>query len=460
MIHKSDFSFHNNGVCRYLLFCALLALLAPVYAADPPTKPNIVVVMADDLDVGLTQRLLGFGVLPNLQSAIVDNGFEFSNAFVTNSVCCPSRATFLSGLYTHNHGVLTNYPPTGGAPAFDDSSTLATWLHDGGYYTAYIGKYLNGYGQFDMNDDGQYTQEDITYVPPGWDEWRGLVDPSTYRMYDYSVNNNGVIESYGTDVSDYQTDVLSAYVQEFLSLSEQQDDKPFFLAVMPLAPHVEIFGGNPPQDYHDIWAWDIRPAPRHDGTLPIPVPRPPSYNEPNISDKPWWLRKHEQLNAADEQNLATQYRHRAESLLAVDELLGELLVILAANAELDHTVVLFTSDNGFMNGEHRLSGKSNAYEEAIRIPLYVHLPGMQQAVTVEQDVINNDLAPTIADIAGVVPGHEVDGRSITALFDTPAPADWRRQFLIEHYAYHRSSPLYIPSYAAIRTHHTGRRPDH
>lgn len=435
-----------------LIVCVLLAamLSTAARAASWPAQPNIIVIMVDDLDVGLTQRVLDLGAMPNLKANIIDPGFTFSNAFVSNSVCCPSRATFLTGQYTHNHGVLTNYPPAGGVPAFDDSSTIATWLNDSGYYTGYIGKYLNGYGQFDLTGDDQVTIEDQTYIPPGWDEWRGLIDPGTYRMYDYSVNNNAVIENFGSTESDYQTDVLSVYVQDFLSASEQSDETPFFLTVMPLAPHVEIFRGGLPSDYHDIWKWNIRPAPRHVGTLPILLPKPPSYNEVDMHDKPLWLQRHEQLNSTDEQFLISQHRHRAEALRAVDDLVDALFNFLVANAELDHTIVIFTSDNGFMHGEHRLSDKSNAFEEAIRVPLYIRLPGAVQNVSIDQLVLNNDLAPTIAELAGAAVGHIVDGRSITGLLEVPAPDAWRRQFLIEHYA-GGFTPLYIPNYSAIRS---------
>jgi len=134
--------------------------------------------------------------------------------------------------------------------------------------------------------------EDKTYIPPGWDDWRGLIDPSTYSVYDYSVNNNGVIEAYGSTPADYQTDVLSSYVQNFLSISEQSDEVPFFLVVTPLAPHLEIPEGVSAENYHDIWKWDIRPAPRHIGTLPLWTPQTPSFNEPDIGDKPLWLQQH------------------------------------------------------------------------------------------------------------------------------------------------------------------------
>jgi arylsulfatase A-like enzyme len=440
-----------STIRRFVPFWVVMALLLPAMAqgVNLPQQPNIVVVMVDDLDVGLTDRLLGMGAVPNIKSKMVDNGYKFNNAFVTNSFCCPSRATFLTGQYSHNHGVLRNYPPNGGAPALDDSSTIATWLNAGGYHTGHIGKYLNGYGQFDMNGDGEFTIDDQTYIPPGWDEWRGLIDPSTYRVYDFSVNNNGVIQTFGSSESDYQTDVLSDYVQEFLLNTEQSDDTPFFLVVTPLAPHLEIPEGSPAQDYHDIWQWDIRPAPRHAGTLALQVPQPPSFNESNVSDKPLWLQQQAPMTYLDKLFLARHYRHRAESMRSVDDLLGSLFETLETYGELDHTVVLFTSDNGFLHGEHRLSEKGFAFEEAIRVPLFIRLPGEVGGVSIDQDVLNNDLAPTIAELAGVSVGHAVDGRSIIGLFDQ-APISWRKRFLVEHYA-SRPGPLNIPTYTAIRT---------
>jgi len=444
------------NISSAVLYLAVLMALVPVASQgiNLPQQPNIIVVMVDDLDVGLTNRLLDLGAIPNIKTNLVDRGYVFNNAFVTNSFCCPSRATFLTGQYSHNHGVLKNYPPKGGAPALNDSSTIATWLNAGGYYTGHIGKYLNGYGALDLTGDGEYTIEDQTYIPPGWDEWQGLVDPSTYVVYDYSVNNNGVIETYGSSEADYQTDVLSSYVQDFLLKTEQSDETPFFLVVTPLAPHLEVPEGHDTKDYHDLWKWDIRPAPRHEGSLPIWVPQPPSFNESNVSDKPLWLQEHEPLNFLDMLYLTRHYRHRAESMRAVDDLLGSLFDTLAANGELDHTVVIFTSDNGFLHGEHRLSEKGFAYEESIRVPLYIWLPGEVGGVSIDQDVLNNDLAPTIAELAGVPVGHAVDGRSIIGLFDL-VPVNWRNQFLIEHWG-GKSSPLNIPTYQAIRLHPYGQ----
>ena len=412
---------------------------------------NIVLILADDLDVGLLDRALELDLVPNFRRLFHEKAVRFSNAFVTNSLCCPSRATLLSGQYPHNHGALTNLPPEGGVGSFDDSSTLATWIRDAGYRTGYVGKYLNGYGLVDVDGDGRLGQGDTRYVPPGWDDWQALLDISTYRVYNYFINDNGERVHYGTREEDYQTDVLARRAVEFISDSDAiEDDAPFFLSVTPLAPHLELLLTTSHADFDDLWEWNIRPAPRHEGSVDVLPPNPPSFNEADLGDKPPWLQRYPPLDARDYFLLVRQYRNRLESLRAVDDLLLEIVDELDRDDELDRTVLIFTSDNGFLHGEHRLSQKRYPYEESIRVPLYLYAPGMAAARTIDALVLNNDLAPTIADLARAEIPPSVDGTSFLELLETKTPLPWRKRFLIEHFGL-TDSLFEVPTYGAIRT---------
>lgn len=454
-------AFNLNAWRRLTLLTVLMVVLSTLSAAAThgsfTSRPNIIVIMADDLDVGSVQRMIDLGLMPNLRQHLIDEGIVFTNSFVTNSLCCPSRATFLTGQYSHNTGVLTNHAPTGGVTRFDDTRTLATWLQAAGYRTAHVGKYLNGYGTADHNRDGTFDVQDLAYIPPGWTDWQALLDTalSTYRVYNYWVNDNGALVHHGDAPEDYQTDVLAWRAARFIETSEQVDDVPFFLAVMPLAPHVEVIPGITKFDaYPEIWKWDIRPAPRHAGTVTELVPMPPSFNEADMSDKPLWLqpgqpRYRPALTWTDYVYLNRQYQHRLESLRAVDDLIGTVVESLRANVELEHTVIIFTSDNGFLYGEHRMAEKLVGYEESIRVPLYVRAPGVSGGRTLEQLVLNNDLALTIAELAGATPDLTVDGTSFLPQLNGANAG--RKRFLVEHWDGATGSVMDMPTYAAVRS---------
>jgi len=429
-----------------------LSALAAVAAAPVPeasagelaARPNIVVIMADDLDVHSLEISLGLGLMPALKRHLVDAGVHFTESFVTNSLCCPSRATFLTGQYSHNTGVLSNGGPHGGIVQLQDTSTLAIWLQAAGYRTGHVGKYLNGYGiDYVIGHDSRIPQYDPHYIPPGWSDWQALVDTTTYQVYGYTLNDNGSL----VQPQAYQTDELAARAVDFISESNGVDEQPFLLVVTPLAPHVEIHEKTGLNQWRDLWRWTITPAPRHAGsvTLPLLPALKPSFNEADVSDKPLWR---PELDGEDKLYLLRQYRNRLESLRAVDDLVGRVFEALAAAAELDRTVVFFTSDNGFLYGEHRLGEKLVAYEESLRVPLYVRLPG-RPGLASDALVVNTDLAPTIAELAGVAPGLPVDGRSLAPLLAGRVPSDWRARFLVEHWW--GDSVFEVPSFAAVRS---------
>jgi arylsulfatase A-like enzyme len=415
--------------------------------AIEPTKPNIVVIMTDDLTVGQLNLAVRQGWMPNLKRYVIDRGTTFTKSFVSDSLCCPSRATFLTGQYPHNHGVLDNELPIGGVTKLNDNFTIATCLQKAGYRTGHVGKYLNRYGADQVKDN---PTDDPTYVPPGWNHWQATVDPTTYKMYDYIINDNGNLIQYGSQPSDYQTDVLAMRSVGFIEESEIVNDAhPFFLVITPLAPHFEAGQGRYQMNYG--FQSTVRPAPRHQGSASnILLPRAFSFNEQDVSDKPSWLKNSfPGLSAENIENLQKIYRDRLDSLRAVDDLVGSVVSALETNQELDNTAIFFTSDNGYTLGEHRLWQKMYPYEEAIRVPLLIRVPDNLARRISDRFVLNNDLAPTIVELAGAVPEIEMDGRSLIPLLRKPNLPNWRKRFLIEHWN-GRQFPV-LPTYTAVRT---------
>jgi arylsulfatase A-like enzyme len=379
-----------------------------------------VVIESDD------QTVESMRVMDSVNSLIADQGATFENSFVNYSLCCPSRATFLTGQYMHNHGVLGNAPPSGGFDRFQalhGNNNLAIWLRRAGYYTAMIGKYLNRY------------PGDVE--PDGWSEWYAAA-PNDQAVYNYTLNENGTLVHYGIDPADFKQDVLTGKAVDFVNRAAPRG-RPFFLWLTYTAPH---FGGpnpnpNPPFDCNDT----AKPAPRHATAFNSePLPRPPNFNEADVSDKPGPIRSLPLLSTSQIADIQRKYRCELESLLSVDEGVEQLAGALSANGELDDTLIVYTSDNGFFHGEHRIpTGKMRIYEESIRVPLLMRGPGIPQGVNVSDLAINADLAPTIVDAANADPGLVMDGRSLIPVADQPG-IERQRELLIEE-----------PSFKAIRT---------
>ncbi len=383
----------------------------PVKAAGPDA-PNVVVVMTDDQD------LASMDVMPTVKRELADRGVEFTNSFVALSECCPSRATFLTGQHAHNHKVETSKPPKGGYPRLDSTNTLAVWLDDAGYRTGQVGRYLNYYGN-------PKTGTDPKDIPPGWDDWHVPVEHTEFQMYDYRLNENGELVQYGDAPADYQTDVYAERAVEFIETSASRGD-PFFLWVTPLAPHSEGV-----LDEVEAPRRNPRPAPRDDGTFDDrQVPRPPSFAEVDESDKPDVVREAANLPGAQgpDPTLEGQYRGRLESLLAVDRMVGDIVAALKQSGELENTYVIFTSDNGYLLGEHRQVGKHLLFEESIRVPLVVRGPGIEAGDKGSEPVQNIDLAPTIVDLAGINAQRLMDGVPILGDHDL----DPRRDLFVEY----------------------------
>jgi N-acetylglucosamine-6-sulfatase len=394
------------------------------------SAPNVLVVETDD------QTVESMKVMRNVNSLIGDQGVTFANSFVNYSLCCPSRATFLTGQYAHNHGVLFNGPPDGGFERFEAlhaNDNLAVWLQDAGYYTGLVGKYLNLYA----NDPPR---------PPGWSEFHAAL-PDDQRVYDYRLSNNGAVTHYGEAPGDFKQDVLTDKAVGFVDRRAPQA-RPFFLWLTYTAPHIAgpEPNPNPPSDC----ASAPKPAPRDAHAFDSqPLPMQPDFNEADVSDKPAAIRNLPRLDAAKIADIRRKYRCQLESLLSVDEGVKEVIDALRAKGELGDTLIVYTSDNGYFNGEHRIPGtKNRVYEESIRVPLEMRGPGLPKGATVTPLVINADLAPTITQVASAArPGLVMDGRSLIPVANDPA-IDANRRLLIEEPP--RSQPS-RPSFAALRT---------
>ncbi len=379
-----------------------LVMPTVVPATAAAVAPNVVMIMVDDMNVS------ALSVMPNVRSLLGAAGTTFDNSTVSYSLCCPSRSTFLTGQYAHNHGVLGNMPPDGGFGKLRGAETLPVWLGRAGYQTAHIGKYLNGYGVANP-----------TLVPPGWGEWYGSVDPSTYSMWGYTLNENGVLHTFGSpaveDPALYQTDVYAAKAVNYIN-RKAPGAQPFFLSFAPLAPHGERAVAGV-----DLSQRNPRPAPRHRGTFDsATVPKPASYDEADVTDKPATIRALPRITAGTEAQILVRLKGRLESLLAVDEAVAQIVSTLQANGELANTVILFTSDNGWMQGEHRItSGKIVPYEESIRVPLMIRGPGLPAGKHVTTIAANVDLAPTILEVTGATAALTLDGRSLVPIANDP-----------------------------------------
>jgi N-acetylglucosamine-6-sulfatase len=393
-------------------------------SAEPgqQTKPNVLVLLTDD------QTIESMRVMAGVRAELGASGTTFVRSFVSNPLCCPSRATLYTGQYTHNHGVIGNRPPEGGYGRLDKSEWLPVWLQRAGYHTVHIGKFMNRYG----------LDSPPTEVPPGWDEWYTSVDPSTYSFTQYQLNENGTVrwgEKYSTD--EYSDRAVNA-VERLAPGTE-----PFFLSVAYLAPHF----GSPRESDDPAGLGTPMPAPRHrDAFAAEPLLVTPAFDEADVSDKPSFVRRLPRLSAERMAGLREMYQQELESLLAVDEGIVRVVSALRAAGELENTLIVFTSDNGFFHGEHRVPfGKVMVYEPSIRVPLIMRGPGVPAGERRRQLVTNADLAPTILEAAGAAPAGRVpDGRSLFPLLRDRGLA-WGRELLVE------GAPGYqAVAYAALR----------
>jgi len=397
--------------------CAPPSTLPPAPAvASASGAPNFVIILSDDQrwdTVDATHQAPGRPgpVMPYVTSELVNHGVTFTNGQVSTALCAPSRASILRAQYAHNTGVLENKPPDGGAEAFDDTSTIATWLHDAGYRTGFVGKYLNGYSRLSP------------CIPPGWDEWHAQVQ---VKYYDYDLNDNGVSTHFGRRPQDYSGDVMT---QRALTFIKGYDGRPFFLHLSQKAPHAPAI-----------------PAPRHVGLFSGLAPfRPPNYAEADVSDKPAWVQaltwdSHgcdtcppgHKCDACETDKFV---RLQMESLQAVDEGVRDVVAALAAIGQLHNTLIVYVSDNGYSWGSHRWKVKQCPYQECMRVPIIMRYDSLVGSPRTDDHVVQNvDLAPTLLDLAGTSapPGYTVNGHSVVPLL-RGGSVEWPRMMLNEHW---------------------------
>jgi N-acetylglucosamine-6-sulfatase len=381
------------------------------------TKPNFVFILADDM------RKDDLTYMPKTRSLLEREGMAFSNAYVSNPLCCPARATIMRGQYAHNTGVWDNVNgKDGGWQGYksnngnNENDNIATRLRNGGYRTALIGKYLN-----------EYTN--TTYKPPGWDKWFATF---TFDYFNYDVNNNGTIKHFGTTDSAYLTDVLRKQTQSFIDTSVAKS-KPFFAFVTPIAPHVPAQPAS-----RDLHTYDGVKAPRLD-----------SFNEADVEDKPPWIQSLPILTSAQIAVIDKRHEDRVESLQALDDLVEGVVNKLQSSGQLSNTYIVFTSDNGYHHGEHRIpKSKGRPYEEDIHMPLLIRGPGVPAGSSTEELVLNTDYFPTFTDLAGIPTPSYVDGRSLQPVL-TETATNWRSAILLEaHPTQHAGE---TPTYSGILT---------
>jgi arylsulfatase A-like enzyme len=426
----------------------LLGSVGPVEStthAKSEGRPNIVVIQADDAIVSDLE------FMPHLRSVLIGGGTNFKNSFVSYALCCPARTTLMTGQLAHNHRVLSNFLANdGGYYTFsslpgklNQRNSLAPWLHRAGYRTAMVGKYLNEYGARNHRE-----------VPPGWDRWAVLLDNSTYDYFNYAMNVDGRVRFYGNrryaeeqlklahlGITDpptsfaellnlahrvfvpydffgsqrernYTMDVNSGYAARFVR-SAAPSTRPFFLYYAPPGPHAEdtnniqgLRAGAPQPD--------PRPPARYRHTYDnVPLPRTPSFNEADVSDKAANVKSLPLLTDDQIVEITDNYHGRLGAIRSVDDQIGRIVKELRRAGELHNTFIIFNSDNGYMQGEHRLrSSKFLPFENSIRVPTLIRGPGVRRGQQLDGMTVDADLAPTILDIANVRPGRVMDGISL------------------------------------------------
>jgi arylsulfatase A-like enzyme len=379
---------------------------AALQTASPSARPNIIFILADDM------ASTDLEVMPKLKSLITDQGVSFNNYLVNISLCCPSRTATLRGQYANNSKIFGNGTPDNGG--FErvyelglEKSTAAVWLQNAGYRTLLAGKYMNGYP----------GKAGLSYVPPGWTEWYSAVRGNAYNEFGYTLNENGKTVQYGNKPEDYGTDVYAKKTVQLIQTSAKEG-KPFFAYVAVYAPHTPATA-----------------APRHEKLFAdVKLPRPPSFNEDDMGDKPAHLQRSNKLTDKQIANMEEEYRKRLQSLQAVDDAVETIVNTLKETNQLNNTYIFFASDNGYHLGQHRLpAGKQQPYEEDIRLPLIVRGPGVPAGRTVNHLAGNIDLASTWIELAGAKADIALDGRSLVPLLknNPPSMESWRQCFLIQ-----------------------------
>lgn len=381
---------------------------APDTTADGPPAagpPNIVFILTDDLNREV------YSHMPRLKALMDDRGTSFHQHLLNISLCCPSRTAILRGQYAHNTRIFGNNPPNGGFEAFyaagSEADTLPVWMAAAGYRTALFGKYLNGY---------PHTAPDSHYIPPGWTHWASPNAGMPYEEYGYTLNVDGSDEPHADAPEDYGVDVIGDKTVAFIRQAVA-DHVPFYAHLTPYAPHAPA-----------------TPPDRYQGDFPDEIaPRTASFNEADVSDKPAWLAGKPLLTDNQIGKIDMLYRKRLRSMEAVEDLVQRVVDVLTETGQLDNTYIVFTSDNGFHQGQHRLdSGKNSEFDEDLIVPLVIRGPGVPAGAVVDLPTVNIDFAPTFLELAGAAIPASVDGRSLVPLLSGADPLDWRNLVFLEH----------------------------
>jgi arylsulfatase A-like enzyme len=399
---------------------------------SPPArrKPNIVFVLTDDLSMDLLRYM------PAVQ-ALEARGMTFNDYFVSDSLCCPSRASIFTGNFPHDTHVFTNSGSHGGMGAWvghqNELHTFNVALQNAGYRTAMMGKYINGY----LSGRSPVPNR---YIPRGWNQWD--VAGWGYPEFDYPMNVNGTVRYFGHRPADYLTSVLTRRGESFIDRSAAAG-RPFFLELATFSPH-----------------YPYTPAPRDAHAFPgLQAPRPPSFDA-LPTDPPAWLANHPPLSAGQVDRINRAFRRRVESVQSVDRMLMRIEEVLRARHLMGNTYIVFSSDNGLHTGEYRMMpGKLTAFDTDIHVPLVIAgprvVPGSATAALTE----NVDLADTFTAMGGTAM-RSSDGHSLMPLLHGQPPLDWRTAVLVEH---HHPMPSWTdpdaqsgvsgnpPSYEAMRT---------
>jgi arylsulfatase A-like enzyme len=404
---------------------------AEALAAPAPARPNVVVVMTDDQDFH------SMSTLPNVRRILGTGGTQFTTSVVNYPLCAPSRSTFLTGQYEHNHHIGWNNPPEGGYELFDGRETMPVWMQRAGYRTIHIGKYLNDYGLANP-----------TEIPKGWTDWHGTIDPTTYHYYGTTFNDNGKLHT----AAGYSVDVVADKAKQAISTAARKK-RPFFLSLAPIAPHTRA-------ETARAEGTPAVPAPRYANVFAdAPLPRYPNFDEADLSDKPTSLQSFfpDPMTAQQIADLTEHYRGRMGSLLAVNDLVGGVVKQLKKTGQDKNTVIVFTSDNGWILGEHRLrdpisetgmasGAKYVPYESSSRVPLYMAGPGVPKGRKIPGVVTNADVPATILDLANARPTRPLDGISLLPALRKPSVLDGRG-VLMET----AKNPRQVPTYISVRT---------
>ena len=420
-----------------LLFALLTAVALGRASAAPapraqsdPARPNVVVVQTDDQSLGTLrarfrdQRDRNRRVMPKTLDLVAAKGIEFTNYYASNPLCSPSRATLLTGQYAHTNGLKKNSGPDGGwegwrnLPLYHEN--LAVALSRNGYRTAHVGKFANGYYGSDA-DPVERT------VPPGWDRWYTPAYSNTLYYYGTYLNVNGeargpfgdngydrngvgkdppectaanLIDPVPGVACDHSTDMFSRAAVEEIQASA---DQPFYIQLDYNTPHGDHRSPIGPE-----------PLARHyDSALKSKMPRMAGFNEPDNGDKPPFLREIPRMTRQEIESIDTRWRKEIEALRGVDDGVGAIVEALRRTGKLANTYIIFVSDNGMFDGQHRLSSaKFLPHEPAAHLPLLIRGPGIKPGSRTSELVANADLAPTVLSLTGAKLPGGFDGRSL------------------------------------------------